>query len=103
MIASGVSSGINTSSSSLQGAVGSLNTQTAANIGFANSAFAAQKSISNTLLQGQLKAQKFRNIAAGFDTVAQLGKGYLSYSSYSGGESPPKFNKTGLPINTSGG
>jgi len=91
LVAGAVSSGVDVSSG-LQGARGALGAQTASNIGYANSAFASQKAISDILLKGQLKAQKFRNVAAGFSTVQSIAGNVASYKASSGGNNTtPKF------------
>lgn len=95
--AAGVEAGIQ-GSSALRGVQGSLGSSTASNIGFANSAFAAERSISNTLLRGQLKAQKYQTIAGVADTIGSLSASSIQMGIVNpsigagGGSKPPPFN-----------
>ncbi len=60
------------SNSAVQGAVGSLSTQTAANIGASNTRLAGDLARFHVLSQGARTAGRFNNIAAGFGGLGNL-------------------------------
>jgi len=69
IIAQERSFGQTTTNSAVQGAVGSLTTQAAANIGAANTRLAAQSARFSVLQRGAQRAGKFNNIAAGLGVL----------------------------------
>lgn len=75
------------SNSSVTGAVGSLQTQTAANIGFANTQLAGQVATSNVLLRGTAQANRQRAIGAASGMIgsfALMGTGRMNPSGTTG-------------------
>jgi hypothetical protein len=72
--------------SALSGAVGSLTTQTGANIGFASTMLAGQNAANNTQLKYQNRASKFRVNAAWGGLVSDIGTSMMSYGASTGGK-----------------
>jgi len=58
--------------SAISGAVGSLATQTAANIGASNTNLAAGLGINRALIQGERQASRLNNIGQGFDLLGSV-------------------------------
>lgn len=59
--------------SAIAGAVGSLRTQTAANIGLTNTNFATSIAQSKALQRGATRSTRFQNIGSAFDAAGSLG------------------------------
>lgn len=72
LLQAGASEGIR-SSSAIQGAVGSLRTQTAANIGHANTQLAGDMIANRALVRGARRAATFDSIASGMNAIGQVG------------------------------
>ncbi len=69
------------SNSAMQGAIGSLTTQTASNIGFANTMLGAQVASSNAYIRGQNAVSKANSRAAWGNLVSDAGMMMASYGS----------------------